>query len=258
MNRQATITKTVVSGKKLIKMIACTPIDVRLEQAQYQVLVNGSLIINEWHLANGQTYTPTFTVPAGAYSFVVEYYDQLLAAYLDFGLTLAGSSPASPPPITGASATVLAYRLNVRSAPSTAGSILTRISRNETYAIVGRNAASTWWQINVNGTVGWVFGRFIAINNEQSVPVTDGSAPAAPAPTGLTLTARTSLNIRSGPGVTFAILGRLPYLQSAQILGRNSATTWYQIQYGALTGWVSGFYVDLAPGTNVNTIPVTG
>ncbi len=42
MNRQATITKTVVSGKKLIKMIACTPIDVRLEQAQYQVLVNGS------------------------------------------------------------------------------------------------------------------------------------------------------------------------------------------------------------------------
>jgi len=229
-----------------------------------RVFVDGNLLINEFHTASGQTYTASVNLAAGVHTFVVEYFEAGGAAFLEFNLLQAGGSAPPPTVPGGPTATVIAYRLNVRNAPTAIGStVLTRISRNETYSIVGRNAAGSWWQINVNGLIGWVSGRYIAINNEQNVPVTDGGQPAPqptqpPVQTGITVTARSNLNIRSGPGLSNPVIGRLPYLQSAQIVGRNAAGTWWHIQYGGLTGWVSSLYANLREGANVNIIPVTG
>ncbi len=91
---------------------------------------------------------------------------------------------------TGAMATVTAFFLNVRNAPNPfTGAILTRIRRGETYPVVGRNADSSWLQLNVNGTIGWVNRRFVSAANLQNVPATDPStnpsSPALPAPTPL-------------------------------------------------------------------------
>ena len=69
-------------------------------------------------------------------------------------------------------ATVTAYYLNVRSAPNAFASILTRIARGETYNVVGRNAVSSWLQLNVNGVIGWVNARYVSAINLGSVPVT--------------------------------------------------------------------------------------
>jgi N-acetylmuramoyl-L-alanine amidase len=67
---------------------------------------------------------------------------------------------------------VLTARLNVRSGPGLSYDILTVIGFGETYPIVGRNADGSWWQLNVNGLIGWVSGALIAVNNEQQVPIT--------------------------------------------------------------------------------------
>jgi hypothetical protein len=143
-----------------------------------RVFLDGSLIINEWHGATGQTYTNTFTVGAGQHTFVVEYYEATQNAFLHFALAQAGTAPApgsaAPPVPTGAAAaTVLVYRLNVRNAPSTyTGQIIAKLLRGETYPIVGRNASGTWWQINVNGTVGWVYAPLVRAVNVSGVPIT--------------------------------------------------------------------------------------
>ncbi|MCB9454143.1 MAG: SH3 domain-containing protein [Anaerolineaceae bacterium] len=74
---------------------------------------------------------------------------------------------------TGSTATVTAYFLNVRNIPAyPAGSVLTRIARGQSYSVVGRNAASTWVQINVNGIVGWVNASYVYVTNLGNVPVT--------------------------------------------------------------------------------------
>lgn len=63
-------------------------------------------------------------------------------------------------PVEG-TATILTGRLNVRNAPS--GAIITRVSRGDTYPVLGRNADASWVQINVNGTVGWISSRYVRL-----------------------------------------------------------------------------------------------
>lgn len=224
-----------------------------------RVYVNGILVINEWHGATGLTYTADLPLPAGQHSFIVEFYEATGAAFLEFSLGSAGQS-APPPANTGASATVTAYRLNVRNQPNAiSGSILLKINQGETYPIVGRNSDSTWWQLNVNGTVGWVFGRFVNVSNAGNVPVASGdSGGGQVSPTGYFVTASSTVNIRSGPSTATGILGRLPQNQTAAVVGRNASASWWQISYNGLTGWVSANFAIIQSGANLTNIPIRG
>jgi hypothetical protein len=90
-----------------------------------------------------------------------------------------------------------------------------------------------------------------------------GSASAAsnapvPPPTGYNITAGDALNIRSGPDVSFERVGKMPYKAQAAILGRDSTTTWWQIDYNGIVGWVSARIGRIEPGANINSIPITG
>ncbi len=229
-----------------------------------RVYVNGSLVINQFGAATGQTITAQLNLPAGANNFQVEYLEFGGNASLDYRLTQPGTTPPPASP-GGATITVNAYRLNVRQLPSATATILTRINRNESYSLLGRNAAGTWYQINVNGTTGWVSGAYVTVNNGAGVPVVDpGSGqpqptqPPAPAG-GIVLTATPyTVNIRSGPGTTFSRIARLPANQTATVVGRNALNQWWQINYNGIVGWVTAQYTRLPAGTNVNSIPVTG
>ncbi|MBI5958059.1 MAG: SH3 domain-containing protein [Chloroflexi bacterium] len=225
-----------------------------------RVWVNNGLVIDEWHGASGQTYVRSLPLGAGQHAFTVEYYEASGAANIDFRLTLPGTTappPAQPPANpTGATVTVIVYRLNVRQTPSLTGQRLTQVSQGQTYAVLARSADNGWFQINANGIIGWVSSAYVQLANAAAIPVT-GATPATTT-TGYVLTARLNLNIRSGPGVTYTRLGYLPRGVSAEVVGRNSASTWYQIKYNSLVGWISGFYADLQPGADLTRIPVTG
>jgi uncharacterized protein YraI len=73
---------------------------------------------------------------------------------------------------TSATATVTAYYLNVRNAPNAFATILTRISRGQSYSVVGRNGSNRWLQLNVNGTIGWVNAFYVSASNLGGVPIT--------------------------------------------------------------------------------------
>jgi len=88
----------------------------------------------------------------------------------------------------------------------------------------------------------------------EPAPHTDGDNPEETEDSGGGLDPRASvtatrLNVRSGPGITYLVLGKLQYSDEVQVLGPNSDRTWYRIcclSDGATEGWVSGAYLTFA------------
>lgn len=225
-----------------------------------RVFINGVPVINEWHEASGQTYTGDINLPAGTHSFSVEYYEATGQAFLDFSFGPASAAPQPPSQGGGTgsasgTATVNAFRLNVRQQPTTTSTIIAKINRGESYPIIGCNTDQSWWQININGTPGWVFANFVNVANANCVPSAGDASPQQPT-TGYTVTAFTNVNIRSQPTTNSAILGTLRSGQSAQVVGRNSAGTWWQINVNNSVGWVSAAYARIQPGADTGQIPV--
>lgn len=235
-----------------------------------RVFVNGVLVINEWHDATGATYGATLPLNAGPNTFVVEFYENLGVAFLDFritqnGVPVVGATPVPTPPSqpTGVTVTVRAGQLNVRNAPSTSGAILSRISQNQVFPALGINPARTWVQINANGTVGWVSSAWVILNN-TSLPVITDTTPlpvltVQPPTSGPVVTAAPyNVRIRLGPGTQFGDIARLRAGQSAVLIGRNASNTWWQINFNGIIGWVSASFTPVQGGVDLNTIPITG
>jgi uncharacterized protein YraI len=220
-----------------------------------RVLVNGITVINEWHDATGRTYTGDITLQNGTHSFTVEYYEASGLAFIEFNVGLATGGGTGTGTASGF-ATVTAFRLNVREQPNASSNILTKINQRETYPIVGCNADRSWWQINVNGTIGWVFGSFVNVANVNCNTTAGGSPP--PPSSGYVVTAAIGVNVRSLPSTSGAILGTLRPSQSAQVIGRNSNSTWWQIRFNNATGWVSAGFARIQPDADISRIPITG
>jgi LysM repeat protein len=64
------------------------------------------------------------------------------------------------------------------------------------------------------------------------------------------------LNIRTGPGVIFAIIGKLSYNEQVTLIGKASSGTWVQIRtVGNNVGWVNS--IHLRSYADYNLLPVT-
>lgn len=156
--------------------------------------------------------------------------------------------------------TVTAFYLNVRATPDPInGVIIARIQRNETYTVVGRNPNTTsgWYQIRLaDGRLGWVNGRYLSVTNAGSVPITDNTVPPQNTPTAAigTVTAY-YLNVRTAPSASGgSIIGVITRGQVYAVVGRTADMSWWQIQYGNTTGWVSDRYLSVI---NYTSVPVT-
>ncbi len=69
--------------------------------------------------------------------------------------------------------TVLSQLLNIRTAPALSATSMGKISRGQTYRVLGKNAASTWYQVRLpSGITGWVFGQYLRVTNADVLPVT--------------------------------------------------------------------------------------
>ncbi len=233
-----------------------------------RLFVNGQLLINQFGPATGQTYSATFTLPAGANTFQIDFVEFGGDAYLEFALTQSGQIVPTPAPtLSGinvfSTATVTAYRLNIRSAPDPQAQIITRVNRNETYPVTGRSADGRWFQLLVNNQLGWGSGAFLFVPNEALVPVVDAPAPnpqpTTPPSTSFIVTASPfTVNIRSGPGTEYNRIGQIPAGRTAAVVGRNSNATWWNINYNGIVGWVVAEYAAIQAGANINAIPITG
>lgn len=174
-------------------------------------------------------------------------------------------------PVVGApTAQVTGYidtgALNVRSVPSPYNNDpIATFYRGTTVDIIGRNADSSWYQVQVGyGPVtGWVNGRYITITNGNinGVPVTSNTTPTPPPvqdyASGYVNTG--ALNIRPVPRwwgntpLTFIYRNT-----TVDIIGRNADASWYLVELpNGTTGWARSRYITVTTGS-ANNAPVVG
>lgn len=118
------------------------------------------------------------------------------------------------------------YAANIRSAPSTAASLICTIPKDSIVSVV--NASNGWYQIMYNGVTGFVYGtlinsnltsRYIAINNAYL------------------------LNIRASASAGSTIYGTLGQNQYAELLGYSIDGKWIKIELNGIQGYVYSDYI---------------
>jgi uncharacterized protein YraI len=241
-----------------------------------RVYVNGVLVINEWHGHLPDTYLADVNLNTGFNTIQIEFFDSTSFAFMFYQLTQL--NPVAPLPAanapaasTGATATVTARQLNVRAVPDpVAGTVITRINQGQVFQVIGRNFDTSWVQLDINGTVGWVNTSYVRLANADNLPLASGStasqqpviqqpAPAAPGTTGYTVTTIPSaVSLRSGAGTGFPVLGTMPRNATAAVVGRDSAGFWWQVNYNGALGWVYSQIAIIEAGANLSQIPITG
>lgn len=152
---------------------------------------------------------------------------------------------------------VAVTRLNVRALPTVESAIVTVIELGEKYPVIAGLEDGSWWLIAVKGTTGWVTNNLVLVTNPQAIPRTTSAAAAGAVDdaTAMALNAQAAnyaratlgvsdnLNIRSGPGTGFNIIGRVPFDERATVIGRSEYGNWWQVSYNGVTGWVSSWFV---------------
>jgi N-acetylmuramoyl-L-alanine amidase len=131
--------------------------------------------------------------------------------------------------------------LNVRSGAGTGYSVIdTLVYGNQVVVLDGPYVADgyTWYEVSYSfgGYTGWVAGEYLAYVSSGGISIGD-----------TVYVTSDSLNVRSGPGTSYAIESTLSYGTEGYVIdGPVTANgyTWYQIEYlGGYVGWAAGEYL---------------
>jgi uncharacterized protein YraI len=162
---------------------------------------------------------------------------------------------------------------NIRSGPDTSFDRIGQLAAGSPIAVIGQTEAGDWWQINFprgSDARGWVNAEVVTfVGRAEAVPVVETPSAAEASGVGsniqVSLTATTTLelgraaplvkipaggvNVRSGPGLDFDLLGRLDAGAEAVVVGRSETGAWWQIEYEEGENglaWVADAVVDFS------------
>jgi beta-N-acetylglucosaminidase/uncharacterized protein YraI len=122
--------------------------------------------------------------------------------------------------------------LNLRTAPTTANSIITTLPKGTEVEILGENGG--WYKLKVDGKQGWASGDYIEFNNQLQV-----------------INITSSLNVREDPSSSGTIVGSLENNDVVTGVADKDGNLvkkdeWYQIYFDyndGETAWVHGDYI---------------
>ncbi len=176
------------------------------------------------------------------------------------GTPIPPSPTATVTPIDG----IVTAQINVRSGPKVGYSSLGILESGQTIQILGRDQSGDWYVIAYPSGPqgrGWVTAAYVQAGDTAGLPVVEiqDSDP------GVTGKATQQLNVRSGPGTDYNVLGMIQPDTVMLLTGKNENATWLQIEYAGGPGgrgWVTAAYVqanDTAslPLLNASGTPVT-
>jgi uncharacterized protein YraI len=151
--------------------------------------------------------------------------------------------------------------INIRQGPDLRYQKIGTLENGQSADIVGISADSLWYLIKVPGTTnvqGWIARDYVVTENAEDVAIvsSDSGSQSTLAPGSPYLLAKVTVNVRSGPDTTFALVGQLNQGQIAEIVGKSSDGAWWAIQLPGsknTQGWVAAAYVD---AKNTNDVPV--
>ena len=170
---------------------------------------------------------------------IINYNGQKAYVSSDY-VKAAGSSNT-----TAASGYVTATaNVNVRSGPGTGYSKLGVLSKGATVAKLG--TSGSWTIINYNGTKAYVSTDYLKAASSSSGGSSSGGNSSGGSSGGTTtqtgyVAATTNVNVRSGPGTNYSVIGSLYKGTIVPKLGTSG--TWTKITYNGGTGYVSSQYL---------------
>lgn len=88
-----------------------------------------------------------------------------------------------------------------------------------------------------------------ATTTPTGLPPTETPLPTA-TPLPPIATTRIIVNVRAGPGVGFALIGKLQRGVSKDILGKSPDSQWFQIDHEGTLGWIAADFTDVRGGTS--------
>ena len=186
--------------------------------------------------------------------------------------TESGSSTAELATLQeyGTTATLYANdNVNIRLQPGTDSDILGSLTPNAQVTVVGET--SGWFQVNVNGNIGYIRKDFLVYEPTASTESTESTetdssssntgATAAELDTATnygsatTLYASSDVNIRQQPGTDSSVIGSFATGNTVSVIGETD--NWFIVSVNGATGYVSKSYLtsdsSVASGNNGST-----
>ena len=124
--------------------------------------------------------------------------------------------------------------LNMRSGPGSNYGVIGTLRNNDKVEII--KEVDGWYEIKFNGKVGYVSKSYITIVNEGANNGTESVIKE-----GTVYGVSTNLNVRTGPGTSYQVVGYLLSGDKVKILGEENG--WYKIQFNASTGSKNGYVI---------------
>ncbi len=222
----------------------CNVLAIQTEQtedadttAQEDQSINGMLDLRS--AASGQTHRDTnhaLYVPGSRRTTSRKLAPVLVLAIL-IGLTALRTTAALADSVVSSTATVTSPDgLNLRSSPGTVSIVLAVMPFGANVTVAGSGTPDNWLPVAFNSQLGWADSTFLSVNQGTPPPpvVVSTSATVMPAD---------GLNLRSGPGASFAVVTVIPGSASITITGL-AQNSWLPATFGSYTGWINGAFVS--------------
>jgi N-acetylmuramoyl-L-alanine amidase len=154
--------------------------------------------------------------------------------------TAGAAAPTNAPaPVIGTTTT----QLNVRVEPQASAASLGIIPAAGTVQIIGKAPGENWYEVLYEGGTGWVASQYVSVADKVPVPMAgwNGAAPMA--------SVREQIFVRTGPGTGFETVGTQSARDVVQLVGRDVAGTWLQIEFADGPdgrGWVAASFLEAA------------
>ena len=139
--------------------------------------------------------------------------------------------------------------LNVRSGAGTSYSVVGSLKNGTSVEIVG--TSGNWYKIKYGNGCGYVSKDYVTLNSSSNSNTGSTNNTPATSTTKGTVKVSDSLNVRSGAGTSYSVVGSLKNGTSVEII--ETSGNWYKIKYGNGYGYVSKDYVTLNSSSNSNT-----
>ncbi len=162
--------------------------------------------------------------------------------------TFALSSSAVPVSQKGTVVNVHSV-LRVRSEASLNSEVVGYLTNGCSVNILGENG--DWYNINYNGKSVYVSKEYVQVSGGASSSSGSSSQETRSSKSGQVVNVHSSLNVRSGASTSSSVIGSLSNGSKVTIVGESGS--WYKINYGNTTGYVSKEYVSLG-----SSVPNTG
>ena len=151
----------------------------------------------------------------------------VFAFCLAFGSHLTVSATESEFPMTAVT------DVNVRDAAGMHGDIIGVLSPGEGVIATGNH--NGWYHVDYKGESGYVYHQWLTFaGTDENGDIAAGSE--------IDMYVATGVNIRSGPGTDYRIIGGLDEGEMVQVTGKTDG--WCRVNHGGQTGYVYGQYLD--------------